>query len=73
MEVAILEREALLLPESQRALLADRLLQTLGLEDQCVTDAWVKEAEQRLTAFQLGEITASDGPSTIERLRSRLR
>ena len=34
MEAATIEKEAMNLSEAQRALLADRLLQTIGIEDE---------------------------------------
>ena len=69
MEAAVLENEALKLPAPQRALLADRLMQTLG--DPCVRvmQAWATEGERRLAAFKAGEIAAEDGEAVVESLR----
>ena len=72
METIILEREALRLPESQRALLADRLLQSLEIGEGRATAAWAVEVESRFDAFERGEIAAVDGPQTVARLRARL-
>ena len=72
MEAALIEHEALLLPEAQRALLADRLLQSLGTEDEAVTAAWAAEADRRFAAWQQGEIKDVDGPEAVERIRRSL-
>lgn len=72
MEPAILEREALRLPESQRALLADRLLQSLGLEDEETLKRCGEEAERRLDAYRRGQVQAVDGPEAVRRLRDQL-
>ena len=73
MEAATIEHEALLLPEAQRALLADRLLQSLGTENEAVTAAWTAEADRRFAAWQRGEIQDVDGPDAVQRIRQRLR
>ena len=72
MEAAVLEREALRLTTAERALLADRLLQTLGCEDASVMAAWAAEAERRFEAYKRGEIQAVDGPLAMERIRRTL-
>ncbi len=71
MEAAVLENEAFKLTAPQRALLADRLMQTLGEPCECVMKAWAAEGERRLAAFQSGEIVAEDGESVVESLRRR--
>ena len=72
MNATVLEREALLLPATQRALLADRLLQSLGTGDRSVMEAWAAEAETRLDAWQRGEMAAGDGPEAVARIRKML-
>ncbi|MEZ0389372.1 MAG: addiction module protein [Verrucomicrobium sp.] len=73
MDVAIIEKEALLLPEGQRALLADRLLESLSPIPSKLQEAWIKESDSRMSAFRAGEILALDGPHTISTLRARFR
>jgi putative addiction module component (TIGR02574 family) len=73
MEAAVLEKEALMLPMAERALLADRLLQTLEGEDESVMQAWADEAERRLELFRAGKMTALDGQTVVESIRKRLR
>jgi hypothetical protein len=72
MDVATIEREALALTVAERALLADRLLQTLDLEDPERMGRWGQEAERRLQAFERGDMAATDGPETVAAIRHRL-
>ncbi len=71
MDAAVIEKEALMLPEAQRALLADRLLESLSGSSQATVDAWLVEAESRWEAYQRGEIQAVDGPSAMAALKER--
>lgn len=71
MEAAVLENEALKLTAPQRALLADRLMQTLGSPDVRIVQAWAAEGERRLTAFRNGALTAEDGSAVVESLRKK--
>lgn len=72
MDAATVEREALALTAAERALLADRLLQTLDWEDPDRTEAWGREADRRLEAFERGEMEAFDGPSVVSEIRRGL-
>ncbi len=72
MDAAIIERETLALPLAERAILADRLLQTLELEDPERMQRWGQEADRRLNAFERGEMDATDGPDAGAALRRRL-
>jgi hypothetical protein len=73
MDAATIEREALGLTVAERALLADRLLLTLGLEDGERMVRWGREADRRLEALERGDTTAVDGPSAVDAIRRRLR
>jgi putative addiction module component (TIGR02574 family) len=73
METIILEREALRLPESQRALLADRLLQSLETGGSNSEAAWATEVEARFEAYERGKLAAVDGPEAVRRIRDGLR
>ncbi len=70
MDAVVLQEEALLLPEEDRALLADRLLESLSKRSEDFGKAWKKESEERLAAFHDGQMKAEDGAQVIERLRS---
>ncbi len=69
MEIAVLENEAMKLSVMERAVLADRLVQTLGVIDEHVMKAWADEGERRLASFKSGEISALDGESLVQSLR----
>jgi hypothetical protein len=71
MDVAILEKEALLLPETERAILAERLLESISHSTSTLRESWVREADERMQAFRSGNLTAVDGPQAMADLRSR--
>ena len=71
MDSAIIEREALQLPDSRRAYLADRLVESVSTAPLELRIAWVQEADSRMTAFQAGEIPVIDGPSAMAELRAK--
>ena len=73
MDAATIEREALALTIAERALLADRLLQTLDKVDPKRMEQWGKVADQRLDAFEQGELRDVDGPSAVASIRARLK
>lgn len=60
-------RAALSLPQEARADLADRLLESLGEVDA----RWAEEAEDRILAYERGEIAAIPGDQVLAALRSR--
>jgi len=72
MDAAMIEQEALNLSTAERALLADRLLQTLDQEDANRLEQWGLEADRRLEAFERGEIEAVDGPAALAEIRQQL-
>jgi len=71
MDAAILEKEALLLPDTERALLVERLMESISPSPSALREAWVREADERMRAFRAGEISAVDGPQAMAELRSR--
>jgi hypothetical protein len=68
MEAATIEKEAMNLSEAQRALLADRLLQTIGIEDEARVKRWGDESERRLKAIEEERLPTDDGAAVLERL-----
>ena len=72
MDVVILEKEALSLPEHARAILADRLIESISLASPKLVKSWIAESESRLDAFKKGEIEAIDGQSALKALRDNL-
>ena len=71
MDLAIIEKEALQLSESERAVLADRLLASLSKTPTAIREAWIREAEERMQAYRDGKISAVDGPEAMAKLRTR--
>ncbi len=73
MESAVIEHEAMNLQPIERALLADRLLQTLDTPDDSIIKAWGRIAEKRLEKFRSGEMEAFDADMVIAALRKTLK
>ncbi len=66
-------RAALSLPEEVRAVLAERLLESLDSADQREIDArWGEEAEDRIAAYDRGEVAAFPIDEVFSSLRDRL-
>jgi putative addiction module component (TIGR02574 family) len=66
-------RAALSLPEEIRAVLAERLLESLDSAGQREIDVrWGKEAEDRIDAYDRGEIAAFPIDEVFSSLRDRL-
>jgi len=70
MDAAILEKEALRLPETARAVLADRLLESISHKPAGLEAAWIREADSRMEAFVEGRIAAVSGPEAMAELRA---
>lgn len=64
---------ALKLPASERAVLADELLHSLDKADPEIDALWAKEAEERLAAYDRGEIEALDADKVLADLRERFK
>ena len=71
MEAALIEKEALQLPDSERAVLVDRLLESLSRRPVALDAAWIREADSRMKAFQEGKIVAVSGPEAMADLRRK--
>ncbi|MEO5913363.1 MAG: addiction module protein [Luteolibacter sp.] len=67
----MIEKEALQLSESERALLADRLLESLSHRSAEMDATWVREADSRMAAFREGKVKAVAGPEAMAELRKR--
>jgi putative addiction module component (TIGR02574 family) len=64
----------LALPAEARAMLADRLLESLDGPDQEQIDAaWAEEIERRISEIDEGKVETIDGELVMQKLRSRLR
>ncbi|HLA74949.1 MAG TPA: addiction module protein [Gammaproteobacteria bacterium] len=64
---------ALKLPASERAVLADEILHSLDKTDPEIDALWAQEAENRLAAYDRGEIEAMDVDAVIAEVRERLK
>jgi putative addiction module component (TIGR02574 family) len=62
--------EALSLPADERAALAERLLTSLDVShDRRIDELWAQEAEDRLDAFERGEIKAVPVKEVFDSIR----
>jgi len=61
--------EACLLPPLERIELVDEILTSLDKPDQEIDALWVKEAEDRLSAWRRGEIEAVDLDQVLAKYR----
>ena len=71
-DVAVLEYEALKLPEAQRALLVDHLQASLTASQIVQLEDHLSESKSRFEAYQSGEIEAIDSDEVIAKLRAGL-
>lgn len=62
------------LPSDARALLADRLVESLDpITDEDVRDLWAQEALRRLEEIRSGQVASVPGEGALAQVRSRLR
>ena len=72
MRVEDIADEALALPSEARALLADRLVESLDpAEDGYIHGLWVIEAQKRLQELRSGVVRGIPGEEAIARLRQK--
>jgi hypothetical protein len=72
MKVEDITEEALALPSEARALLADRLVESLDpAEDGYIHDLWVLEARTRLEQLRSGSVQAIPGAEAVAALRKK--
>ena len=70
--VDLLEAEALSLPQAERARLVERLLASLG-HDQEWEEAWSEEADRREAQIDGGQAQWVDGSEAVARIRASLK
>ena len=73
MSLTSIQKEIFQLDPSERAMLIDLLWESL--DEARVTEIeakWASESEERIDAFDRGELAAVDGPSALQSLRSAL-
>ena len=62
-------KEALILKPSQKAELIDRLLSILNKPDREIDELWAKEAEDRIDAYDQGNIKAVSLEKVLEKYK----
>lgn len=74
MSLASIQREIFQLSSTERAMLIDLLWESLD-EARIVEieTKWASESEERIDAYERGELPGVDGPSALRDLRSSLR
>jgi hypothetical protein len=74
MSLASIQREIFQLNPRERAILIDLLWESLDeARIREVETKWASESEDRIDAFERGELAAGDGPAALQDLRSSLR
>ena len=74
MSLASIQKEIFQLDSQERARLIDLLWESLDESRIKEIEAkWAAESEERIDAFDRGELSASDGPAALQDLRSSLR
>lgn len=69
-KVEQITESALALPSEARAMLADRLVESLDpAEDGHIHRLWATEAQRRLQEVRAGEVKTIPGPEALEQVR----
>ena len=72
LEDSQLLKDALSMPESERIALVERLLSSLDFPDRKEIDiSWGRESEERIQAFERGEISSSAAEDVFDDARHR--
>ena len=69
---ALVEKEALKMTEAQRALLADKLIQSITHVSDELRAQWVSESKERLAAYERGELPAVEAAEALNEARRRI-
>jgi putative addiction module component (TIGR02574 family) len=74
MSLASIQKEIIQLNPTERAMLIDLLWESLDeARIKEIEAKWAAESEDRIDAFERGELSAVDGPAALRDLRSSLR
>ena len=74
MSLASIQKEIFQLNSRERAMLIDLLWESLDeARMNEIEQRWASESEDRIDAFERGELPAVDGPAALQELRSSLR
>ncbi|MBG7608171.1 MAG: addiction module protein [Verrucomicrobia bacterium] len=73
MEAILIEKEAMVLPEAERAVLAERLLASLESKKIAYDEEWLEESKERFEAYKAGLIKSMNGEEEVAKIRASLR
>lgn len=74
MSLACIQKEIVQLNSRERAMLIDLLWESLDeARISEIESKWASESEDRIDAYERGELPAVDGPAALRDLRSSLR
>jgi len=74
MTLAAIQESVIRLPSNEKVALIDLLWDSLDPELMAkIQQRWAAESEDRIDAFDRGELPAVDGPSAIQGIRQTLR
>lgn len=74
MSLASIQKEIFQLDSNERAMLIDLLWESLDeARIKEIEAKWTAESEERIDAFDRGDLSAVDGPTALNDLRSSLR
>ena len=74
MTLAAIQESVMHLPSNEKVALIDLLWDSLDAEVLAqIQQRWVNESEDRIDAFERGELPAVDGPSALRNIRQTLR
>jgi hypothetical protein len=74
MSLASIQKEIVQLNPTERAMLIDLLWESLDeIPIREIEMKWASESEDRIDAFERGELNALDGPTALKELRSSLK
>jgi len=74
MSLASIQKEIFQLNSRERAMLIDLLWESLDEARMSeIEEKWASESEDRIDAFERGELPAVDGAAALQELRSSLR
>lgn len=62
-------KEAILLPPAERAVLIDKLLNSLDEQDNKIVCLWAEEAENRIDAYDKGKLKSVSFEKIMEKYR----
>ncbi len=73
MEAAVIEHEALKLSDSDRAVLIEKLIESISSPGKAQRKEWIRECDERMEALENGDISLIEGDEAIGLARASLR